>query len=132
MGDVPLSTSIALVVEDDGQIAYLIQHILRREGYEVRVASDGLEAKQLIDELAPPAIVTLDFMLPHATGLELLAVMRAKPEWSDVPIVMLTARSQEKDIASAKAAGATDYLIKPFKPDDLRACIRRLAAGRTG
>ena len=119
-------SAAALVVEDDDQIAYLLQFILKKEGYAVTVARDGLEAQKVIAEHDPPALVTLDFMLPHANGLELLAMIRGRPGWEDVPVLMLTARSQEKDIAHARASGATDYLVKPFKPDELRACVRRL------
>ena len=119
----------ALVVEDDDQIAYLLQFILRKEGYGVTVARDGLEARRIIAGDAPPALITLDFMLPHATGLELLGEIRAQAGWAHVPVLMLTARSQEKDIALARASGATDYLVKPFKPEELRECVRRLVAG---
>ena len=131
MSDAASSTPAALVVEDDDQIAYLLQFILRKEGYAVTVARDGREAQAIIAERDPPAFVTLDFMLPHANGLELLAEIRAKAGWERVPVLMLTARSQEKDIARARASGATDYLVKPFKPEELRACIRRLVAGPT-
>jgi len=117
----------ALVVEDDDQIAHILRFILEREGFEVHVASDGHAAEALIDSLAPPAIVTLDVMLPHADGYELLARIRARPGWEAVPVILLTARSQEKDIVRALDAGANDYLVKPFKPDELRARVRRLA-----
>jgi len=126
MSEAAPSMPAALVVEDDDQIAYLLQFILRKEGYAVTVARDGLEAQKVINERDAPAFVTLDFMLPHANGLELLALIRAKPGWEHVPVLMLTARSQEKDIAHARASGATDYLVKPFKPEELRACVRRL------
>ena len=132
MSDSPVAPPAALVIEDDDQIAYLLQFILRKEGYTVTIARDGREAQTLIGEMPPPALVTLDFMLPHANGLELLAVIRAKPEWNAVPVVMLTAKSQEKDIARAREGGATDYLVKPFKPEELRACVRRLAGGQAG
>lgn len=126
MSDAAPSAKTALVVEDDDQIAYLLQFILRKEGYAVTVAHDGLEAQKVIAASDPPAFVTLDFMLPHANGLELLAMIRGRPGWEDVPVLMLTARSQEKDIAHARASGATDYLVKPFKPEELRACVRKL------
>src|SRR5687767_10236582 len=128
MSDAAPSTLVALVVEDDDQIAYLLQFILRKEGYTVTVARDGREARQFIDGTQVPTLVTLDFMLPHANGLELLSEIRSKAGWAHVPVLMLTARSQEKDIAHARASGATDYLVKPFKPEELRACIRRLVA----
>lgn len=89
-------------------------------------AATGRDARQLIETMAPPAIVTLDVMLPHADGYELLAVVRARPGWETVPVILLSARSQEKDIVRALEAGANDYMIKPFKPDELRARVRRL------
>jgi DNA-binding response OmpR family regulator len=131
MSDVERSTPTALVVEDDDQIAYLLKYILQKEGYAVTAARDGLEAQALIDQLPPPGVVTLDYMLPHANGLELLAMMRRKAGWENVPVVMLTAKSQEKDIARAKESGATAYVVKPFKPEELRACIRKLAGERS-
>ncbi len=121
----------ALVIEDDEEIAYLLGFILRKEGYVVRTARDGLEAQGMIEADPPPAIVTLDYMLPHRNGLELLATMRSTPGWEHVPVVMLTAKSQEKDITRARASGATAYLVKPFKPEELRACIRKLTGERS-
>jgi len=126
MSESGISRRAALVVEDDEQIAQVLRFILEREGFEVRSAADGHSAEKLIDTLAPPAIVTLDVMLPHADGYELLARIRARPGWETVPVILLTARSQEKDIVRALDAGANDYLIKPFKPDELRARVRRL------
>ncbi|MNC92008.1 Transcriptional regulatory protein TcrA [compost metagenome] len=90
----------------------------------MHAAADGRAAEKLIDTLAPPAIVTLDVMLPHADGYELLARIRARPGWEAVPVILLTARSQAKDIVRALDAGANDYLVKPFKPDELRARVR--------
>ncbi len=119
----------ALVVEDDDQIAYLLQFILQREGYNVHLAADGRLAREFIDTAPAPAIVTLDVMLPHVSGLELLAVIRAKDDWKAVPVLMLTAKAQEKDIVHALESGANDYIVKPFKPDELRARVRLLMKG---
>jgi DNA-binding response OmpR family regulator len=116
----------ALVVEDDEQIAYILRFILEREGFVVSQAATGRDARELIQTMGPPAIVTLDVMLPHADGYELLALVRTQPGWETVPVILLTARSQEKDIVRALEAGANDYMIKPFKPDELRARVRRL------
>ena len=119
----------ALVVEDDEQIAYLLQFILQREGYSVHLAADGKLAREFIDTAPAPAIVTLDVMLPHMSGVELLAVIRAKDDWKAVPVLMLTAKAQEKDIVHALENGANDYMVKPFKPDELRARVRLLVKG---
>ena len=116
----------ALVAEDDEQLAYILRFILEREGFEVQAAPDGRTAKELISTLRPPAIILLDVMLPHVDGYELLAQVRAKADWKTVPVIMLTARSQEQDIVRGLEAGANDYMVKPFKPEELRARIRRL------
>ena len=92
----------------------------------MHVAPDGRTAQQLFATLPPPALVLLDVMLPHADGFELLARLRATAGWEKVPVIMLTARSQEQDIVRGLEAGANDYMIKPFKPDELRARVRRL------
>ena len=116
----------ALVVEDDDQIAHVLRFILEREGYEVRVAPDGRSAQQLIGSMAPPAIAIMGVMLPHFDGYELLSRLRATAGWQAVPVILLTALSQEKDIERGLKAGANDYLTRPFKPEELRARIRRL------
>lgn len=118
-----------LVAEDDGQIAYLLQFLLVREGYRVLRAHDGRESLKIIDEITPPpALVILDIMMPFADGFEVLTHLRTKAEWQNTPVIMLTARSQEKDIVRALDLGATDYVVKPFLPDELKARIRRLVA----
>ena len=124
------SPAAALVVEDDDQIAYLLRFILEREGYRVELASDGRSAMALIGSIEPPALTMLDVMLPHFDGYQLLATIRGQEAWRDVPVLMLTAKSQEKDIVRALDSGADDYLVKPFKPEELRARIKRLVKGR--
>ena len=118
------SAPVALVIEDDEQIAFLVRFILQKEGYAVRTASDGLKARGMIESDAAPALVTLDFMLPNVHGLELLEAMRASESWREVPVLMLTAKSQQKDIARALELGADGYVIKPFKPEELRVAVR--------
>ena len=117
---------LALVVEDDDQISFLLRFILEREGFKVHVARDGKEAGQMIESLTPPAVVTLDVQLPYANGFQLLKQIRAKASWNSTLVLMLTSKSQEKDIVGALDAGANDYVIKPFQPDELRARVRRL------
>ena len=121
-----ISHRTALVVEDEEQIAYLLRFILEREGYKVELASDGQVAQDRILNGAPPVLVVLDVMLPFMDGYQLLAVMRVQAGWQSVPVLMLTAKSQGKDIDRAIGSGATDYMVKPFKPDELRVRIRRL------
>ncbi len=122
----PAGKPVLLVAEDDDQISYLLQFLLEREGYQVVLARDGAQAKQSMDDMPPPRLAIFDIMMPYADGFELLAYLRAKPEWHDVPVIVLSARSQEKDIVRALDAGATDYVVKPFLPEELKARIRRL------
>jgi two-component system alkaline phosphatase synthesis response regulator PhoP len=116
----------ALVVEDDPDIGKLLQWVLQREGFEVVLVADGRNAMDRIAAGSATKLVILDLMLPHVSGHELLAALRASEAWRAVPVIMLTAKSQEKDIVKALDAGASDYMLKPFQPAELRARIRRL------
>lgn len=115
-----------LMVEDDNSIAYLIAFLLKREGFDVLAARDGLEATGLIETVAPVDLVLLDVMLPYHDGFQLIEQVRARAGWREVPIVMLTGASMERDIARALEAGADDYIVKPFKPQELVARLRRI------
>lgn len=123
-----LDQPTVLIVEDDDQIAFLLQFIVEREGFRVLLARDGRAAQKLIDESVPPALSMLDVMLPYVDGFQLIAHIRAKPAWRDSKILMLTAKSQEGEIVRALDAGANDYLVKPFQPNELKARIRRLVS----
>ncbi|HXU41874.1 MAG TPA: response regulator transcription factor [Burkholderiales bacterium] len=116
----------ALVVEHDEQLAHILRFILEREGFEVCLVRDGRSAEETIALSPPPAIATLALMLPHTDGYELLRRIRGTPGWQAVPIIVLTARTQDRDVARTLAAGANEYIAKPFDPDELRACVRRL------
>jgi DNA-binding response OmpR family regulator len=118
---------IAVVVEDDQIIVTLLEHLLSRRGFDVRIAVDGRQATGLIETLpSPPALVLLDVMLPYLDGFEIIKRIREHATWSHVPIIMLTAKSQEQSIVRALDYGANDYLIKPFRPEELLARIRRV------
>ena len=116
----------AVVVEDDQIIVTLLEHLLSRRGFDVRIALDGRQASDFIDTLPPPALVLLDVMLPYLDGFELIKRIREHATWNQVPIIMLTAKSQEQNIVRALDHGANDYLIKPFRPEELLARIRRV------
>lgn len=98
--------------------------MLRRAGYRVELADDGRKAQAFIEQQEPPAVVLLDVMLPHVDGLQLVTLLRQQPAWRSVPVLMLTAKAQERDVSRALAAGATDYIAKPFQPEDLLARVR--------
>jgi DNA-binding response OmpR family regulator len=116
---------VLLMVEDDTVTAELIKVVMENNGYQVVYASDGRKAQSQIEALPPPALVLLDIGLPHVNGLELLDQIRKKPSWARVPVVMLTAAAEQADICKAIMAGATEYILKPFKPDALSARIQR-------
>jgi len=116
----------ALVVEDDPDIGRLLQFVLQREGFAVSLVADGRAAIERVAGGEPTGIVVLDVMLPQASGYEVLGAIRGNDAWRATPVVMLTAKSQEKDIVKALDMGATDYMLKPFQPAELRARIRRL------
>lgn len=121
------SAQTVMVVEDDEIISGLLNHMLARRGFEVHLARDGRQASQMVEELAvPPGLVMLDVMLPFVDGFDLIALMRSKEAWKDVPIIMLTSKAQEQNIVRALDAGATDYVVKPFQPEELMARVRRL------
>lgn len=123
-------TVSALVVEDDEHIAQLLKFILERERFVVHLARDGREAKAFIEQNPPPAIVLLDVMLPFFDGFALVTILRAQPAWKIVPVIMLTAKTQEKDIVRALDEGASDYIVKPFQPAELLARIKRFSSRR--
>ena len=114
-----------LIVEDDEDMVTLLQFFLEREGYQVVLAKDGRQAQQLIDTLSPPKLALLDVMFPYHNGFELVTHIRSKEPWREVPILMLTADSAERDIVRALDAGANDYIVKPFNPKELMARLRR-------
>lgn len=126
----PQSRPTALVVEDDEQIGQLVKFIVEREGFEVVLAQDGRAVQQLIAANPAPSVIVMDVMLPFVDGLQLIAEIRAHAGWKNCPAIMLSAKSQDKDIARALAAGANGYLVKPFLPEDLRASIRQVIAAQ--
>ena len=123
-----MNARTVLVAEDSIQIRYLIRYLLEREQYRVELACDGREAEQLIGTLARPSLVLLDIMLPFVDGFQLLERIRSRSDWAGVPVVMLTGKLQEHDIERALQAGASDYVLKPFQPNELVALVKRLAS----
>lgn len=118
----------ALVIEDEEQSAYLLEFMLRRDGFDVVRAADGRESVAMITEGPVVDIVVMDIMLPYLDGFELIALMRAHPKWREVPIIVLSGRTKESDVVRALEAGADDFVRKPYQPSELLARIKsRLA-----
>jgi len=119
-----------LVVDDDAKTVALVKMYLERDGYSVLTAYDGLAALRTFRE-QQPHLVILDVMLPGLDGVEICRTLRSE---SDVPIIMLTARTRDEDKLTGLDTGADDYVTKPFSPGELaarvRAIFRRLPAER--
>src|SRR5256714_5621304 len=115
-----------LVIEDDAEITDALRRSLRHEGYEVRTAGDGVEALDTAAEFIPDLVV-LDLGLPRLDGLEVCKQLRAD---SDVPILILTARTETDDRVTGLDSGADDYLVKPFERQEFLARIRALLRRR--
>lgn len=116
-----------LVCDDDELLLELLHHRLSAKGYAVRLARNGREALEQIRSDPPDAMV-LDAMMPLVDGYEVLRQFRAIEGMADVPVIFLTARKQEQDIVEALALGASDYIAKPFIPEELVARLSRLVA----
>jgi two-component system phosphate regulon response regulator PhoB len=119
-----MSASI-LLIEDEEPIQILLRYNLESEGYRVRVTAQGEDASFLINEERPDLIL-LDWMLPGISGIEVCRLIRARPETQSVPIIMLTARSEEAERVRGLATGADDYLVKPFSVPELLARIKTI------
>jgi len=123
-----MSASI-LIIEDEPGIQELLKFNLGHHGHEVIVASDAEEASaRMRDSL--PDLILLDWMLPGASGIELARRIRSDPRLKDIPIIMLTARGDERDKVLGLETGADDYITKPFSPRELMARIQAVLRRR--
>ena len=120
---------LVLVADDDDDIRALVGFRLERAGYEVVTAADGEQALSLARERAPDLAV-LDMMMPKLTGLDVTRQLRANEATKGIPVILLTARVQEADIARGVEAGADDCVKKPFSPQDLRDRVQALLERR--
>ena len=127
-----MANTRVLVVEDEEALTTLLEYNLGKEDFDVQIAVDGEEALMRIDE-SQPDIIILDWMLPKISGIEVCRRLRSKPETRNIPVIMLTARSEEADRIRGLETGADDYLTKPFSMNELvprlRAVLRRIRPG---
>ena len=114
-----------LVVDDEPSIVALLRLTLEQQGYPVDTAANGVEALQKIIARKPRLLI-LDVMMPEMDGFELLRHVRDEPDLADLPVIVLTAKSQDADVATGYEAGADMYLTKAFHPDELLRFVRRL------
>ena len=105
-----------LVADDEPHIGRIIKMKLEQGPFRVTLAYDGREALEALERESDICLVLLDLMMPHLSGLDVLAAMRGDPRWRDVPCIILTAAGQEQQHTSAMDLGANDFLTKPFSP----------------
>jgi two-component system phosphate regulon response regulator PhoB len=122
-------TPTILVADDEEDLRELVAYRLSRSGYEVVEAVDGQEALELATQRTPDLMV-LDVMMPRLDGYELTRRVREQDSLRSVPVILLTARSQETDVSRGFDVGADDYLKKPFNPDELVARVRAVLGRR--
>lgn len=120
-----LHAPLVLVVEDDPAIATILRYNLEKQGYRIAEAGDGPEALIQIQEQKPD-LVLLDWMLPSLSGIEVCRHIRAKAATRDLPVIMVTARAEDRDAVRGLNVGADDYVTKPFNTEALLARVRAL------
>lgn len=120
-----MSKKKILIVDDEPNIVFSLEFLLQREGYEVAVAADGDEALRRIAEFLPD-MVLLDVMLPKKSGFEVCQEIRHNPAWSQIRIVMLTAKGLEAEMQKGMALGADAYIVKPFSTKELAALAHKI------
>jgi CheY-like chemotaxis protein len=114
-----------LVVDDDKFISKFITSVLSSEGYELDTAYDGSEALEKV-EASKPDLILLDIMMPVMDGWETAEKLKLNPETKSIPVIIVTAKSQEKDVQKGEELGVACYMIKPFNPLDLTKTIREI------
>ena len=120
-----------LAVDDEPNIVRLIQVNLERHGYEVETANNGVQALEKIRARRPDLVVS-DVMMPEMDGFELLSTIKRDPALEDLPIIMLTAKTQDKNVMEGYTRGADMYLTKPFNPAELLAFVKRILQSSGG
>jgi two-component system phosphate regulon response regulator PhoB len=116
---------LVLVVEDEAALATMLRYNLEKQGFRVEEAGDGQEALLRLSETQPD-IVLLDWMLPGLSGIEVCRQIRRRPATRDLPVIMVTARTEEQDSVRGLNTGADDYITKPFNMEALLARMRAL------
>jgi DNA-binding response OmpR family regulator len=114
-----------LIVDDEPNIVISLEYLMKKEGFEVAVATDGEAALRLAAQFLPD-LVLLDVMMPKKSGFEVCETLRADPALAGVKIVMLTAKGRETEITKGMALGADSYITKPFSTKDLILRIKSL------
>lgn len=107
-----------LIVDDESNIVLSLEFLMKQAGFQVRKAEDGEQALAAIEERMPD-LVLLDVMMPRKNGYEVCQAIRSRPEWSRLPVVMLTAKGRDVEREKGLAMGADDYITKPFSTQEV-------------
>ena len=118
------STPLVLVVDDEEDILELVKYNLKKEGFDVHCAENGVEALQMAKESIPDVVV-MDIMMPEMNGIDLLRALKSEPKIQEIPVIMLTSHHDVTKLQEALSLGAHDYVVKPCEPTEL---IARLQA----
>ena len=117
-----------LIADDEPNIVVSLEYLMKREGFDVRVAPNGDEALAQVAEFAPDLLL-LDVMLPRRNGFEVCQQIRGSPQWRDMKVVMLTAKGRDTEMQKGLALGADAYITKPFATKELVARVKELLDG---
>src|SRR5271156_2460934 len=120
-----LPKPLVLIVEDEAALMTMLRYNLEKQGFRVEEAGDGEEALTRISEVKPD-MVLLDWMLPHLSGIEVCRQIRRRPATRELPVIMITARSEDQDAVRGLNTGADDYINKPVNMEALLARMRAL------
>ncbi len=118
-------TKSIMTVDDSASVRQMVSFTLREAGYNVIEASDGKDAVSKIN-LADLNLIVTDLNMPNMDGIELIKTVRSMPKYKFLPIIMLTTESQNEKKMEGKNAGATGWIVKPFKPEQLLAVIKKV------
>jgi DNA-binding response OmpR family regulator len=108
-----------LMVEDDPVLGKVLSQALEKRGLNLKVVADGQTAVRLLESEVKPCLVLLDLVLPIYNGYEILNLIRSTPGWKEIPVIVMSSKSKEEDIATAFDRGANDYLMKPVNFKEL-------------
>ncbi len=120
-----MQKTLILIADDNPLVTQLVSHRLGSRGFEVVTVGDGIQAVAAARSLKPSLLV-LDGMMPGLDGFAVIKTLKEDPETAEIPILMLSSLKGEKDIVGALTAGAADYLVKPFIPEELILRVKRL------
>ena len=113
-----------LIVEDEKNIRLSINMLLKEKGYEVYEVDNGIDAIKAAQEKMPD-LVLLDILIPKMDGYMVCEALKKNPQTKKIPVIFMSARTQEKDLNQARVAGGNDFIMKPFKSEELLSCVKK-------